>query len=1031
MRSRPILGYSLLFFLSGATGLVYELLWVRLLYQSFGSTIQSVTTVVAAYMGGLGLGAWLLGRRADEHPRPSALYGRLEILIGLFGLVSPLVLWLTQQGYIALARGLPPGSGVSVALRFGLAGLVLLIPTTLMGGTLPVLTRAFTATDRGRLRASLGRLYGLNTLGACAGTALAGFFLIEYVGIRASLWGTALVNLIIGFVALRLPDPSHVEGPAPIAEQPIVVSQSLRSAAIVLLALTAFASLLDEIAWTRILVMVVGGSTYAFTLVLLCFLLGIGLGSALVARRRAPAMETAASAALAQGVTAAGAAIILVCFSLLPAYIVWVFQINGIDAGPRLALMGGAVAAVVLIPALGMGMTFPLLTDLVARSGEARGGDVGRAYLLNTMGSIVGATLTGFLLVTWLGTDVTLRVGLGINVLAALTLAALAARGVAEGTSEHARLRTRVLGGGLLAILGLAAAVAAPRWSARLIDLGPTIYGRGQMGSADRRAFLNHAGARVLAFVEGRNTTVSVWESTVGRTLKVTGKVDASDYGDMDTQTMLGLAPVAARPHPRSALAIGFGSGVTTSVIAAVPGMQRVRVVELEPAVLDMAPFFRRVNEDVLNRANVQAIADDARSALQLSPEQFDVIVSEPSNPWVAGVATLYTPEFYRIVQRRLAEDGVFCQWVQLYQLPLSVVAGIVRNVRRVFPHVAVWAGGAYDLMVLGSARPLIPDTAWVTSLLGPGGALEAAGHEYLGLDRPLDYFDRQVLGQAGAVRLETRATLSHTDDRPELEFVAARRFLDSHGVASIIDSLAAIQAPVEAADHLQPLRLARSLSARLGDPAGLPFVRAARAAQPADPLWRLSLSAIGVILGDTAVADSLLPDVVRHDDPRGLLLSGTIALARHQPGPARALLRRALVAGADTSRVHAALAQLDARDSLWPSAIAETRAALRATRNTLRSPFPRDLLGQPLAQLTLYGPPAVVDSVLVEAIRVRPGWARLFELRAVAALREHACEVAADQFLVLLEFGISREDGPSLVAQCRHEVALMRPERP
>src|SRR5512144_2347069 len=207
IRSKANLAYTLLLFLSGATGLVYELLWVRLLYQSFGSTLQSVTTVVAAYMGGLGLGAWLFGRRADRHPRPAALYGRLEILIGLFGLVSPIVLSLAQQAYLAIARGLPEGSGVSVALRFGLAGAVLLVPTTLMGGTLPVLTRAFTAADRDRLRTHLGRLYGINTLGAVLGTALAGFVLIEHVGIRASLLGTALVNLGIGFVALRIAVP--------------------------------------------------------------------------------------------------------------------------------------------------------------------------------------------------------------------------------------------------------------------------------------------------------------------------------------------------------------------------------------------------------------------------------------------------------------------------------------------------------------------------------------------------------------------------------------------------------------------------------------------------------------------------------------------------------------------------------------------------------------------------------------------------------------------------------------------------------
>src|SRR5438874_52576 len=443
MRSSAARAYSLLFLLSGATGLVYELLWVRLLYQAFGSTVQSVTTVVAAYMGGLGLGAWLLGRWADRHARPAALYGGLEIAIGVFGLVSPLVLSLAHRVYVAAAGAWQLSGAASVALRFGLAALVLLVPTTLMGGTLPVLTRAFMGADRAALQPSLGRLYGLNTLGAVLGTALAGFFLIEYVGIRASLWGTALVNLSIGVVALRLPDPrgeargeSADRGREP-GEAP---AHALQRVALLLLALTAFASLLDEIAWTRVLVMIVGGSTYAFTLVLLVFLLGIGVGSAVVARRSAPAPEAAADVALAQGVTAAGAAALFVVFGLLPRYIIAVFQAQSLGATERLLAMGFGVGAVVLIPALGMGMTFPLLTDLVALRDVARGSDVGRAYALNTLGSIAGAVLTGFVLVATLGTDRTLRIGVAINAWAALTLAVLVARRVAEGSEQHHRL---------------------------------------------------------------------------------------------------------------------------------------------------------------------------------------------------------------------------------------------------------------------------------------------------------------------------------------------------------------------------------------------------------------------------------------------------------------------------------------------------------------------------------------------------------------------------------------------------------------
>src|SRR3989475_302036 len=319
MRSSAARAYSLLFFLSGATGLVYELLWVRVLSQTFGSTIQSVTTVVTAYMGGLGLGAWLFGRRADRHPRPAALYGVLEIAIAAFGLISPLVLGVAHRLYIGIAGSLPLGEAASVALRFGLAALVLLVPTTLMGGTLPVLTGAFMGADRGQLKRSLALLYGLNTIGAMPGRALAGFFLTEYVGIRLSLGGTAAVNLGWGVGAIALARSMGpmagpaAEGPAqgPAGAMPggpaSSATRRLRYVAFALLALTAFASLLDEIAWTRVLVMVVGGSTYAFTLVLLVFLLGIGLGSGLVARRGAARRATLADAALAQGITGAGA----------------------------------------------------------------------------------------------------------------------------------------------------------------------------------------------------------------------------------------------------------------------------------------------------------------------------------------------------------------------------------------------------------------------------------------------------------------------------------------------------------------------------------------------------------------------------------------------------------------------------------------------------------------------------------------------------------------------------------------------------
>ena len=1025
MRSKAALAYSLLFFWSGATALVYELLWIRLLYQAFGSTIQSVTTVVAAYMGGLGLGAWLLGSRGDSHPRPAALYGWLEIAIGCFGLASPLVFGMVSWLYVSVGGALQLEGAASMLLRFSLAGLALLVPTTLMGGTLPVLTRAFAVGDRGALRRTVGSLYGLNTLGAMTGTALAGFLLIEHVGIRLSLWLTGLSNLALGLWALWLARSLEPAPPATPAHLDPSPSRALRRLGLVLLGVTAFASLLDEVAWTRVLVMIVGGSTYAFTLVLLTFLLGIGLGSVLVARRGAPEPETGASAALAQGVTAAGAALLLLFLGVLPGYIVALFQFHELGSTARLLLLGTVVAAVVVVPAIGMGMSFPLLNDLVARAGDSRARDVGRAYAINTGGSIAGAVLTGFVLVVWLGTDLTLRLGVLVNAASALVLAVLVSRGVAEGSAEHGRLRVRVVGGGLLASLALAAAVAAPRWSTRLIDLGPAIYARRPMDAAARRAFLQHAGSRQLAFREGWNATVSVWEAYWGHALKVNGKTDASDYGDMDTEVLVGLAPVAARSGAASALVIGYGSGVTTRVLAAAPGMQRVRVVEIEPAVLAMDRYFRHVNDSVLDHPIVTVQVDDARSALQLSHERFDIIVSEPSNPWLAGVATLYTPEFFDIVRHRLGDEGVFCQWLQLYQLPLPVLAGIVGNLRTVFPNVEVWFSYPGDLVVLGSRRPFRYDPAWLARLMGPRGAFEDVAREYLNVDTPADYFGHFLLGSAAVSQLVARGAWVHRDDRPQLEFVAARRFLDNDYPGDVFDSLAALGGATLAGSGPPRLLLAKALSTRPGNATVFRYVDPIRRAHPDEPVWTVEVAAMRVALGDTAFADTALARIVaRAPTADALLLSGVIATARNQGERARPLLRRALAAGADSAWVGAGLAVLAARAGRWADAIAGTRAAMRQARGTLRHPIPGDLLRDALTRIALHAPPAAADSLMAESQRIRPGWANLYELRGIVELRQGLCAAAAKQFLVLVEFGLERRDAPELVVRCERGLA-------
>ncbi len=1022
LSSRVRVGLAVLFFLSGATGLVYQLLWVRVLYQAFGSTVQSVTTVVAAYMGGLGLGAWLIGRWADRHPRPAALYGWLEVAIGVFGVASPLVLALSHQAWIAAAQGLSLGPTASIALRFGLAALVLFIPTTLMGATLPVLTRAVSDGEGGALKHELGKLYGLNTLGAVAGTMAAGFFLIEHVGIRYSLWLTAFTNVGLGIAAVGLARGFNPLAPAPRSVAPLAKSAAaanpLRRVALILLAVTAFVALLNEIAWTRVLVMVIGGSTYAFTLVLGVFLLGIGVGSAVVARRSGAFANTAAAAAAAQGLTAAGAALLIGLTSLLPSYIIKIFGIPGLQAPGRLALFGLAIGAVVLLPSVGMGMTFPLLAELASggRRSSGRAGDVGRAYAVNTVGSILGAVLTGFVLVVTLGTDLTLRAGVALNAIAALMLAFLAARGVPEGSAEHRRLRIPLLLATGLGCLGVAAVMVMPRWNTEEMDIAPAIYGRDLRTPKAIQQFLSHTGSRQLAFQEGRNATVSVWESDQSRALAVNGKVDASDVGDMDTQVMLALAPLAARPGATSAFVIGYGAGVTVGTLADAPGMRRVRVAEIEPAVLAMSSFFSHVNGDALARPTVSAVVDDARSALQLEPEKFDIIVSEPSNPWVAGIATLYTPEFLGMARDRLTPGGVFCQWIQLYQLPIPVVAGIVENVRQAFPHVEVWMASPHDILVLGSLQPFVYDDKWLSQLTGPGAPLEERAREWVGMRNPQDHFGRFLLGPRGVRALTARAGLVHTDDRPALEYQAARRFLDDLNTDHTIDSLLLLRDPAE--DRGSLAQMARALAVEPEDWHDLPLVETLHAREPANPEWTARMGMHRLARRDTVGAEVLLKSAGQY--PAALLTRAMLALARNDASGSRSLLRATLVAGGDTARVHAALALRAARLDRWSEAAEEAGLALRNARVTFSHPFPQDFLDVVLQELAVNGAPDTARKLIAEAGRARPGWAALYELDALAALRLGDCRAAAGRFAALQQFGVRRSDAGALVRNCQ-----------
>ncbi len=757
------------FFLSGATGLVYEVLWIRMLGLVFGHTVFAVTTVLTAFMAGLGLGSWIFGRLADRQTRPLRLYGVLEIGVGLFCLLVPVLLPWVEAAYRALARGLGLSFFTFSLAQFALILVLFLPPTTLMGATLPILSRVF-ATEARTLGRRVGFLYALNTLGAMVGTGLAGYLLLPALGMRATLFLAAAVNITVG--ALIVLADRHVAAAAP-AEAPVAPTADTAeveppSAAATLtaaaLAVAGAASMVYEVAWTRALSLAIGSSTYAFTAMLLAFLLGLALGSALFsrlfgARRLGPAAFGLLQ--LGAGLAALG---ILPLFELLPDLVVRALAVSLAPGFVLLVEVALAVAAM-LVPTLLIGAGFPCAVQVVARGPARVGGDVGRLYALNTLGAIVGTVVAGFALVPIIGAQGAVKVAIGLNLALGLVLVVAGRRTVPQW---------QWLGALALALVIVAGLVRVRAWNPVMMAAGASVYARqyqrfaGQGGLAQATA-----DSQLLFYRDGLTATVSVHREGPTTSLRVNGKTDASNGVDMHMQLMLGHLPLLLHPDARGVLVIGLGSGVTVGAVAAHP-VERVDVVEIEPAVVEAAAFFERENRAVLRDRRVHLAIGDARNVLVAADRRWDVIVSEPSNPWIGGVATLFSEEFYALARSRLTPGGVMVQWVDGYAIRPEDFKMIVRTFRTAFPATTVWhAHGVADFVLVGSAEPRPLDLARVQAAWEASPALrEDFGR--LGFRAPSAFLADFLLAEPDTARLTLGAELN-TDDLLPLEFSAPR----------------------------------------------------------------------------------------------------------------------------------------------------------------------------------------------------------------------------------------------------------------
>ena len=696
------------FVLSGATGLIYEVLWARMLGLVFGATTLAVSTVLAAFMGGLALGSALAGRLAQRIRKPLSVYGLMEILIALYALLVPLLFRWIDDVYALIWQQLQPGYFTFSLWRFFLSGVVLLVPTTLMGATLPVLAAALVRSS-GRDSNSVTRLYACNLVGAILGTLAAGFVLLPWLGVRATIAVAAGLNIVVGVVAIFL--QRRVQSHAEVVEtvEDSVVADDGRGFWFFAALVSGFVTIGTQVSWTRVLTMIIGSSTYAFSIVVALFLIGLAFGAWIVTRKdRAPRLRS--TILVVEVLTALSLLFSLFVLNKIPALLINLgLRLQIASWSGLLALQILSATLLILVPAVLMGMVMPLVLVWASSEGKRAVARVGRSYAVNTVGAIAGAFITGFVFIPKASTRFTLL----FAATCCLIVAGVAYRPVSSSGDPALK---RSLAIGLTFVFVIVLFIVAPRMN--LADLSIGAYDSLVRVIAQTREGVQEgdttAGPNVhelLMYEEGPTATVSVRRDRDTVSMAINGRTNASDsIYDMPTQVMLGQLPLLIAPRIDNGLIIGYATGVTVGAMLQSP-IQSVTCVELEPGTVAGSEFFNHINNRPLDDPRTNLIIDDARTFLRVTPNRYDIIVSEPSHPWVPGVANLFTQEFFELGRERLKDDGIWVQWVQIYQLSTESLRSVLATYHKVFPHVLVFRVGGLnkgkDLLLIGSNRPM------------------------------------------------------------------------------------------------------------------------------------------------------------------------------------------------------------------------------------------------------------------------------------------------------------------------------------
>ncbi len=887
-RLRPAI--PLLFALTGAAGLAYELVWFKLLDAVFGVTALATSTVLAVFMGGLGLGASIAARRADRWERPFFAYGVLETLLGLVAATVPFTLPLVNRAFVGIYDVLQPSLLVLSLLRAAAAAVLLLPPATLMGMTLPVLARAFSRDDSTAL--DVGVLYTINTLGALVGAAVAGFLLVPEAGLRAASAAAVAVNLFVGLAAMllgrrvRIPPTERAAGARREWAAPALLAVAV---------LSGLTSLGYQVFWTRALVLALGNTVYAFAVILVAVLLGITLGSALATFLLARVAVPARALFVTQALAALAVVGVLFLFDDLPARFLelssrWGGSFAGYVAANFVLAMAALLPATLL---LGMGLPLVLGTALGGTRDVARG--VGSLYAANTFGAIAGSLAAGFVVMPAFGVRGGILLFGALNALAAGLAVLLAFRARAH----------RGKAAGAIAAAFVIAVVLAPPWDPAVMTSGPFASGVTGRGA-------DH-GDELVYYDDGVTATVSVRRRGGDYKLQVDGRTEATGAGDFKTNTLLGTLPVLLHPDPHRVLVIGLGSGVTLGAVLA-HDVEAVECAELSEGVVTAAAFFERWHGGALADPRVSLRAEDGRNHLLLTRARYDVIVSQPSNMWAAGVGNLFTREFFELCRDRLSESGILGQWIQGYAVSEETLRSVLRTISETFPSIDVWVAEWSDILVVASKKPGPIDVARIEAAFledRVGDGLRRAGVP----DAPtlLSHF----MMDTDAVRRFSADAPLHTDDDRRVEMREPRALADGTATQQA-GTLLAWQADVRA-------RLARWG----GDGTLVAAVQARRAEIAARSLEAAGRGADAVLEFRRAATLNPADVAIRRNLARHHVRMG-VALARAGDLPsAWENFAQAVIADSASAEAHANLGLASLSVGSAEEAIAETERAI------------------------------------------------------------------------------------------------------